>query len=358
MASNDFRAFLREARAALTVDGAFEQFLAAQINISKGTRRRASVSQQHIREFLVDEHDRDPFFPRILEGADFLGGSFARHTKVWPLDDIDVYFPIDGQGLVYTKRGLAQPFTVVTDGVLDENPLIMDPERWMSGNYISSRKLIDGFAEVLGRHYHASKVRRIGEAVNVRFTQGANEESDGLGFDVVPGFLLHPQNPGEREFYMIPDGEDGWIRTNPRLDQEISDELNRNNGRTLRKGTKCVKWWNDQKLGGRLRSYYIELAVMRAFSSANQNGIEITSISGATATAFRAVRDAAQTGDQDPILQGAPPVKRGDITDRDMQRLDQAVDRCNLAILYEELDRDAEAIATWRLIFGDSFPET
>src|SRR5262245_52227652 len=155
MTPDDFPSILREGRA-LTVDGAFEKFLDKEINISKAMRHKASTSQQHIRDFLADEHDRDPFFPRLLSDADFLGGSFARHTKVWPLDDIDIYFSIDGHGLIYTKRGWVQPYTIVSDDVLDDNPLLLDPRRWMKGNVISSRKLIDGFAEVLDRHYHAS----------------------------------------------------------------------------------------------------------------------------------------------------------------------------------------------------------
>jgi hypothetical protein len=61
---------------------------------------------------------------------------------------------------------------------------------------------------------------------------------------------------------------------------------------------------------------------------------------------FHAVRDAARLGDQEPILRGAPNVKRGDINDTDMRRLNLAVDRCDLAIRYEEMGRDADAMNT------------
>jgi hypothetical protein len=357
MSASDFQRFLKSA-APLSVEGAFGKFLDAEINIGKGIRGRASDSQSHLREFLDEESDRDDNFPRVLSinDDDFIGGSFARHTKNWPLDDIDIYFPLDGVGLIYNQRNSRLPYTVATDGVLDANPLVQDPQRWMNGTYISSRKLIDGFAKVLSRHYQASKVRRIGEAVNVRFTHGEGEENDGLGFDIVPAFSLKPDYQGEQEFYLIPDGEDGWIRTNPRLDKVASDTVNRNNGRTLRKGVKLIKWWNTENLGGRLKSYYIELAVMRAFSNANNAGGTIESISAATATAFRAVRDATATGNQAPLLTGAPSVERGDTTDRDLRRLNDAVEQSQLALLYESLGRDAEAIASWGLIFGNSFP--
>jgi hypothetical protein len=357
MSSGDFRGFLWKA-AARSVEGVFEEFLDAQINIVRGVRSRASTSQIHLREFLADETDRDETFPRVLsiEDADFLGGSFARHTKNWPLDDIDVYVPLDGMGLVYSIGGWPQPYTVLSDGVLQANPLLVAPWRWMNGGYISSRKVIDGFAKVLSRHYHASKVRRVGEAVNVRLKQGAGEESDGLGFDVVPCFSLKPHNAGAQHIYLIPDGEDGWIRTNPRIDQEFSNDLNRNNGRTLRKAVKLAKWFNTEFLGGRLQSYYIELVVMLAFWRLNQGARPVSTISAATALAFEAVRDAAQLGDHEPLVQGAPQVKRGDITNGDMQRLNQAVERSRQARWYEASGRVTEAIEMWGLVFGDSFP--
>jgi hypothetical protein len=357
MSQGNFRSFLRESRG-LSVDGAFEQFLEKEINITKATRSRASTSQQHIREFLNDKADRDDTFPRILsiQDSDFLGGSFARHTKNWPLDDIDIYFPLDGVGLFYSMGGSRLPYTVVSDGVLDANPLLAGRDRWMNGPYISSRKLIDGFEEVLSRHYHASKVKGVGEAVNVQLTHGEGEDNDGLAFDVVPAFFLRPFRSSDQEFYLIPDGDDGWIRTNPRLDKTISDDLNRKNGRTLRKAVKLCKWWNTYKLGGRLQSYYSELAVMVAFFNANQRGSTITAISVATAMAFEAVRDAARRGDQEPLVQGAPRVERGDLTENDHRRLDLAVERSQLAIYYESQGLVADASNTWRLIFGDSFP--
>ncbi|GAI47638.1 unnamed protein product, partial [marine sediment metagenome] len=86
-----------------------------------------------------------------------MGGSFARHTKIWPLDDVDIYFPLDGHGLWYYQGGSVAPYTVISDGILSHNPLLNF--RWTEGEYISSRKLITEFAKVLERHYpSATKV--------------------------------------------------------------------------------------------------------------------------------------------------------------------------------------------------------
>lgn len=85
------------------INNAFERFLDDHINIPASTRSDASTSQQHIREFLQKESDRDATFPPVLEKADsdFVSGSFGRRTKIWPLDDIDLFFPLDGGGLYY-----------------------------------------------------------------------------------------------------------------------------------------------------------------------------------------------------------------------------------------------------------------
>lgn len=358
MPIGDYRSIFSETRA-LTIAGAFSTFLEANINITRGTRSRASTSHNHLREFLADEAYRDEYFPRVLsvEDSDFLGGSFARHTKIWPLDDIDIYFPLDGMGFNYFVDGSVQPYTVVSDDVVDVNPLLTGGVRWMDGPYLSSKKLINGFAKVLRRHYpDTTTVRRVGEAINVRLTVGEGENNDGFGFDVVPCFSVKPQNAWEQHFYLIPDGEDGWIKTNPRYDKEMSDQLHRANARTLRRGVKLFKWWNDKFLGGAVASYYAELAVMLAFDQKNRLGCTIESVSAATTLAFRAVRDAARLGDQQPLVVGAPMVERGDIDSNDMQLLNEAADQANLAWNHERSGHNADAIKAWSKLFGDDFP--
>jgi hypothetical protein len=95
---------LRELIAKLkTVKSAFEKFIDKELLITQGYRSQASDSHNALREYLRTENDRDKSFPPILKNADsdFIGGSYGRETKIWPLDDIDIYVPLDGFGLVY-----------------------------------------------------------------------------------------------------------------------------------------------------------------------------------------------------------------------------------------------------------------
>lgn len=337
--------------ARLTVAGAFNQFLDKEINIPRGARSAASTSQNHLRDFLNAEADRDVCFPRILSNvdSDFLGGSFARHSKIWPLDDIDVFFPLDGHSLVYSRYGSRLPYTVLTDAVLDYNPLLSAPARWMTGSSISSRKVIDGFAKVLRRHYPVeTRIRRAGEAVNVTM--------DHLGFDVVPCFSLRPDSRSETPFYVIPDGEDGWIHTNPRIDSDVSAQLQSKNDKKFRPAVKLVKWWNVNRFADQLSSYYIELGMMHGFLNKNQWGACVSVVSDSVALGFESLRDAAFTGNLTGWIPSAPPVERGNISADDLQFLNDVAGAARNAVNAEVAGDSQRALEIWRAIFGPKFP--
>ena len=95
-----------------SLDVALGRFLQQEIAISTNARQGASRSQNYLRSILRGKAENDTSFPEILtsEDSDFLGGSFARHTKIWPLDDIDLFLPLDGAGLVYRSGGRVLPY--------------------------------------------------------------------------------------------------------------------------------------------------------------------------------------------------------------------------------------------------------
>jgi hypothetical protein len=354
---DNFLSIIREAQAR-TVNGVFEQFLDREINIAKGIRGIASRSQNHLRDFLATEHRRDTTFPRVLSinDGDFLGGSFARHTKNWPLDDIDLYLPLDGHTLVYLSNGWRLPYGVVTDNVLNQNPLLTT--RWMAGDYISSAKLINEFAYVLRRHYPTeTDVYPNGQAVSIRMSHGASKSGDGLGYDVVPCFGLMPDDGNELPFYLMPDGSNGWMRTNPRIDNEIANALHANNDRVYRKIVRLIKYWNTNSLDGALGSYYIELAIARAFMEKNKNGTYIKSISHGLVVGFEALRTVVSQGNQTAWISNAPPVVPGSLRALHPFLVKDVAERAALAWMLEQTGNNRHAIKAWGEIFGPSFPE-
>lgn len=342
-----------------SVTAALESFIEKQIGIAKGMREQAATSQNALRDFLIAETDDDLTFPRVLQnnGATFLGGSWARHTKTWPLDDIDIYVPLDGLGLFYYEYGLQQPYNVVTDDVFTSNPILDDGRsRWMEGNYVSSAKLIRGFEKVLQRQYPNTKVKDSEQAVNVQMTYGETEEEKGLAFDVVPCFYLDPQSESELPFYLIPDGNNGWIRTNPKLDIVIAQELHENNDKTYRKVVKLAKYWNENRFGAKLSSYYVELAIMRHFRKQNAAGAYFKKLPKALLAGFEALLEAVTEGDQPSWLPKAPDVQRGELSEEDVGKIKKAVTRCRLAMLFEQAGSTDDALKQYAMVFGTLFP--
>jgi len=341
---------------AKSVSQSLEDLLTSSINISEGMRSIASTSHQNLREFLQEEHDRDPGFPPILKAADcdFLGGSFARHTKTWPLDDIDIYFPLDGANLFYYTHGAVLPYTVASDG-LSWNPLLMP--RWANGSWVSSSKLIDGFATVLKRRFPQTKIKPNGHAVTVQMTQGANAASKGLGYDIVPCFSLSPNQQGEIGFYLMPDGHGGWIRTNPKHDGDVADLLQRDHNGLFRKAVKLLKYWNAEQLDGKLNSYFIELAIARAFWDKSCRSESINTLSYGVALALWAVQQAVTRGVQDPWLSNAPPVYPGELSATRVIVVKSATDLACAAWEDEKASKTASAAAKWKRVFGARFSD-
>ncbi len=356
MSSNQaFSDLLKVMETYRTVSSVFEDFLESFINISSGIRSEASTSQRHLREFLREECDRDRGFPLALSvnDIDFIGGSFARHTKIWPLDDIDLYIPLEGTGLSYYEGGVVTLNTVVSDGNRIGNCLLTS--RWMLGDYISSAKLVGGFVNALERHYPDSTIDADGEAVSVQFTIGACDASDGLHFDVVPCFSLVPHD-GSQRFYLIPDGRNGWKRTNPRQDTAICDDLQKFHNGLFRKVVKLTKYWNEYMFGGRFQSYYVELALMKEFFRLQSQHQPIASVSVGLSRAFAALRDTVQTGDQTSLIQGGPPIEAPVLDARANYDMAKTAAEASRAVSLQAQWKTELALSAWRGIFGANLP--
>ncbi|MFW5879504.1 MAG: hypothetical protein ACOCUV_01635 [bacterium] len=361
---NTIRRVLQSIRAgSKTVSGAFERLIQKELIITQGYREMASKSHIALREFLKKENERDCTFPVILSAADsdFIGGSYGRETKIWPLDDIDIYIPIDGYSLVYFDISGILPYEVITDNKISTNPI--NSSRWYEFNAISSNKLIQEFAVVLKRHYPDTvDVDPNGEAVSIRMKQGATKNEDGLGYDIVPCFLMRSKIPGNNEeFYLIPDGSDEWIRTNPRMDGLIADSLNKKNNGTYKKVIKMIKYWNKIKLNGMLSSYYIEYAVYGIYAQKNREGKILTKVSEGLARSFYELNRVIKIGNQNSIVKGAPPIEPGFSSQigklTALTRCSEASNSANLAWKLERNNNELEAINVWKEIFGDSFGE-
>lgn len=347
-------ALLKQA-ASQKVSNAFDLFLDKKINISMKMRERASASQKAIRDYLDSKYQTDKTFPRVLSKVsdDFIGGSFGRHTKTKPLDDIDIYFPLDGFGLIYVQGNSRLPYTVLSDSAMTVNPLL--GTLWMDGNYISSRKLIDGFCRALAdSKYWKTEIRKEGQAVNVQTTIGQTEDSDGLAYDIVPCFLLKPYSLWEDDFYLIPNGNNGWIRTNPKKDERITERLQVNNNKTFRKVVKLIKYWNQEYLSGDIKSYFIELAIAKRYGQLNESKVYVKTVSYGLLQGFGALLSALQCGSIASWLANAPLVL-SDASTSSIVHISTALTFSGNAFRFEESGNADDALKSWSGVFRDDF---
>lgn len=105
------------------------------------------------------------------------------------------------------------------------------------------------------REYSRSEVRRNGEAVIL------NLKSKDWSFDIVPCFYTTIESDG-RAYYLIPNGQGNWKKTDPKKDKEHVTSTNQSkDGRVLELVRLCKKW-NRVKNAKTLPSYMLETMIV------------------------------------------------------------------------------------------------
>lgn len=237
------------------INKAFENLL-PKIGVSQFQISQGSKSHQYIRELLSNKWQTDSSFPWLTDG-DFLSGSYARGTKIHPLDDIDVMMVIDGTDLSVIEQGQYMNAEVRGDGTTGSP---VNKFTYGLQGLISSKIILEKFRDAIKESYPNSEIRKNGQAVNVWL------ESYGLGIDVVPCFHILPRD-GRKEFYYIPQGGESheWMTTNPKIDAEICDYVDERHDKKLKAVIRLIKYWNKVHNSSRLESYHIETVAIYVF---------------------------------------------------------------------------------------------
>ncbi len=305
-------------------------------HISQGSR-----SHTYIRDLLKNKSDRDLLFPRFIEG-DFLSGSYSRETKNYPLDDIDVMMVVDGNGLCVIQNG--NIFNAEVRGSNNQdNPIL---RHLGFDSLLGSKKVIDLFATVIRDSYPNSKVSKDGQAINVWL------ESYKLGIDVVPCFHIIPRD-GSQNFYYIPEGKDsdGWIKTNPNVDKAISDYLVQKLGDNFKNFVRLIKFWNEKKNSGRLRSYHLETVIWYVMDNYGQ---KITDYEHAVSYFFNNCYALLSSQCQDATKIGGPIDSYLSVADRlsTLAKISEVQKNINSANLMSLLNNKSGQVGAWGQAFN------
>lgn len=287
----------------MTVNEKFDEFK-SKLEITKSEEEDAIRKHKHIREKLLKKIKSE-------EGC-FMTGSYARKTKIHPMNDVDM-------------------FVVYHDELWDE--FKDSPQKIIAD-------LKECLIEIYGENFR-NKVREQYHSVNINFST--------IGFDAIPAF-----NDGEN--YKIPDTEIGsWIKTNPKKHGELLLIKNRENQQKLIPIIKMIKKWNlkvEKEAGKKpLKSFLIEVLLMNAFESPPSSFKEGVRI------AFDYIsNNIIEGGFEDPA--GLGPNIDSKLTNEDRKYIAQLTknmqEKANQA-LATEVDDEQKALTLWYEIFGDPF---
>ncbi len=321
------------------VNSAFDQFNKDSVNLepSRTSKARSSrdwlISQLNLLPGKVDD------FPRLYEEAHTKFGSFARNTKIRPLDDIDLLLAFSADGATYTTIHKGTKYYIEVPETARNLRKLCD-EKWLN-----SRKLINKIVSALQQinQYKSADVHRRQEAATLNLT------SYEWSFDIVPSFMTTDG------FYLIPDGQSNWKATNPIIDQNRTTSINqKHNGRVLQL-IRTLKYWNRRASMATMPSYFFENLVL-SFAEESLSFSEYIDFN------LRDFWNDLSSRIYSPLYD--PKGFQGDLNTLTIEeqikialKARETCTKASEAIHIETQDKNqARAIAKWREIFGNDFP--
>lgn len=327
---------------AATVIDAFNEFMRDEVNLDSEVTNTARRSRDWLMERIHDFPDTDPSFPKLYSDKDIFFGSFERKTKKRPLDDIDIAIGLHADGATYEEYG-----NTICISIRDENSALYGL-RFDNSNHINSRRVINKFVNSLANipQYRSAEIGRKGEAAVLSLS------SYPWVYDLVPCFFTSPDLNGN-SFYLIPDGEGNWKKTDPRIDRGRVARLVETRGKNMLGVIRLVKFWNQRPTMPTLSSYLLENIVLDYYEHSICSlypDLEFRDVINYIGTAiYRAVQDPKGTqGD----LNDVSWLDRIAIATRCATDYAKAVE----ARLLEEAADYRKSINKWAEVLGPTFP--
>lgn len=232
---------------ASTVDSAFKEFLTDSVRLDTNQTKKARVSRDNLISNIDAFSGDDDFFN--LDSENHLKyGSFARRTKVRPLDDIDLMICISAEGRKYSNHGSTYYMTATEKD--QYNSLVSD-------RYLNSTKVINRFIKKLANlnDYSKATMHKNQEAATLKL------KSYDWNFDVVPCFHTN------KDQYLIPDGSGNWKLTNPQIDNERISEINQKHKGNILDVIRIMKYWNKRPVTITINSYLLECMILDVYEN-------------------------------------------------------------------------------------------
>lgn len=326
---------------ALSVNRAFDEFNKNFVNIDSDKSKKARSS----RDWLIDQLQTLPSkiedFPRLYNEKHIKFGSFARNTKIKPLDDIDLLLTFSADGAVYSKDIFhSNTYYIHTDNAFQNLKNLAN-----DNGYLNSRKLINKLVSSLQEipQYYNADIHRRQEAATLELL------SYEWNFDIVPTFFT------VNNFYLIPDGNGNWKATDPRIDQARVSNINQqHNGKVLQL-IRTLKYWNNRASMPTIPSYLFENIIL---NFAERQSELSDYIDFNLRNFWYYLKAVIYYEVQDPKgFQGNLNILSQEDQIKISSKANDSYVKASEAIYFETQERDQKkAINKWREIFGNEFP--
>jgi hypothetical protein len=339
---------------ASTVKAAFKKFQSQIVDLKSSTTEKGRASRDYLFEQvqkLVNNHSDFP----PLKGNYIPFGSFARKTKIRPLDDIDILLLLNGKGInveiSYQQKasGYGVNMTAVCRVKITD---ARSPLQAFADNkgYVNSIKILNRIKHHLAyvtNYLKADKNRRM-QAVTL------NLKSHPWIFDIVPAIPIYDERDKVTHF-LIPDGYGNWIRTNPKIDAQSITSVNTQHQGELLPVLRLLKYWNERKHKPSLSSYYFETLVVQTF----QYAPKITSYPAALEYFFQHCSSSIMSNCPDPkrLGEALDANVSWDTKQKIIKALRNAANHASHAIIAESKNDQKTAIYWWKKVFGSEFPD-
>jgi hypothetical protein len=329
---------------ATTVNTAFSEFMRERVNLDAQDTRDARASRDWLMKQIEVIPENDPSFPRLYPEVNIHFGSFARRTKIRELDDIDILVGIGAVGTTYLDRDgwveLTVPEGIALRRFCHDGSAVLN-----------SRRVVNLFVSTLSKvpQYANSELKRNGEAAVVNLT------SYTWSFDIVPAFFTVPE-PDGRTYYIIPDGNGHWKKTDPRLDHDRVQRINQVHDGNMLNPLRLMKYWNGRPTMPSIPSYLLECIVLSYYEAALNKASSYVDVEAVSLLAH------ISTAVTKPIYD--PKRIQGDINELTWEeriaisaRASTDANRAAEARRLEDAGNHRQAISRWREILGSHFPE-
>ena len=329
---------------AKTVNEAFNIFLRDYVNLESYETQQARSSRNWLLSQIHLFPSKDLSFPRLYSEKDIFFGSFARRTKKRDLDDIDMMIALSAEGGIY------QEFTNKIEIYVSESAYKLKALCFDNTKILSSRKVINKFISLLNNvpQYEKAEIKRNMEAgiLNLR--------SYPWTFDLVPCFFTQ-KDWFNKDYYLIPDGQGHWKKTDPRIDRNRVTDINQLHDGNVLNVIRLMKYWNKRPTMPSISSYLLENIILDFYST------QYTKSSGYVDLEVPNILQYIQTSVFYPV--NDPKGIQGNINHLSPDEQDKISNRAYFdylraleARIFEEEGNHKFAIAKWREICGCNFP--